>query len=63
MSSQNFTTFIKIVELGRFPIVVDVLKTIMTMRKLLGPALPLYVARHFRFRLYNEFRLFRMGNA
>ena len=37
MSSQNFTTFIKIVELGRFPIVVDVLKTIMTMRKLLGP--------------------------
>ena len=35
-TSQNFITFIKIAELGRFPIVFDVLKTIMSMRKRYG---------------------------
>ena len=35
-TSQNFNTFIKIVELWRFPIVFEVLKTIMTMKKLHG---------------------------
>ena len=35
-TSQNFTTCIKIVELGWFPIVFDVLKTIMTIKKRYG---------------------------
>ncbi len=33
---RTFITFIKIAELGRFSIVFDALKTIMTMRKVSG---------------------------
>ena len=36
-TSQNFTTFIKMVELGRFPMLVEVLKPIITIRRLPGP--------------------------
>ena len=36
MTSQNFPTSIEIIELGWFPIVFDVLKTITTTRKPYG---------------------------